>query len=124
MITISAVNNILAYAAKEQAIFTAQMRENGYETKTTFYSDLAIAEKSGGEKAIKDTYNRVCKEWISNAEYFTEFVMALNIHSWACAYRKQNELGKLYADLYYKAYDLACETYNDKEMSYFFETID
>jgi hypothetical protein len=119
-----AANNVLRYAANEQAMFTAQMKDNGYETKTTFYSDLAIAEICGGKDAILDTYNRVCKEWINNVTYFTEFTMALNIHSWACAYRKQTELGKLYAELYYKAYDLACETYNEKEMSYFFNTLD
>ena len=49
----------------------------GYETKTTFWDDFTIAE-AYGESAVKDTYNRAFKEWKTNVEYITEFVMVLN----------------------------------------------
>ena len=115
----------LAYGAKEEKIFEAMASENGYERKTTFFSDLSIAECYGLD-SIKDTYNRVVKEWLSDVKYFAEFVISLNWKSWEWAEREgdESELGALYAELYYKANDLAWETYKDEDASYYFSVTD
>lgn len=115
----------LIYGAKEEKVFEAIAGENGYERITTFFSDLSIAEWYGNE-SVKDTYNRVVKEWLSNVKYFTEFVLSLNWKSWEWYEREgeDSELGKLYSDLYYKADALALEKYKDKDAEYYFNTTD
>ena len=119
--------NVFQYAAAEQATFSEIMMENsGYETFTTFYSDLSIAEAVSSVNGINDTYNRVCKEWITNYKYFTEFCMALNIKAWEYAPNARNneELCALYSDLYYKARDLAYDNFDDEGKQYFFDMTD
>lgn len=57
--------NIFEYAARAERAWEMQMQElSGYERKTTFYSDLSIADCFGID-AVKDTYRRVLKEWIT-----------------------------------------------------------
>ena len=46
------------------------MRENGYETKTTFWMDFSIADRFGIE-AIKDTFKRAFDEWKEHYEYLS-----------------------------------------------------
>lgn len=38
---------------------------NGYEPKTTFWTDFSIADMFGAE-GIKDTYNRAKEDWQDN----------------------------------------------------------
>lgn len=98
------------------------MNVNGYETKTTFWSDFSIADRFG-IAAVKDTYKRAVTEWKTNAVYMTELVLILNWKCWN--YHKKNSiLCQLYSDLYYKAYDIACKTLSGDDLSYFFRTID
>lgn len=116
----------LAYGAKIEASFERCLKEmSGYERFTTFASDLAIAECYGAD-ALKDTYNRVVNEWLGDVKYFTEFVMALNIASWRWYEWEggESELGQLYSDLYYKARDLALETYKGEDLTYYLDTTD
>ncbi|ENI9073036.1 hypothetical protein ABZ143_002832 [Listeria monocytogenes] len=54
---------------------------NGYEPKTTFWTDFSIADMFGFE-GVKDTYNRAKESWQDNIEYMTEFAMVLNHKSW------------------------------------------
>lgn len=117
--------NIFAYAAREEQMFEIMAEENGYERKTTFFSDLSIAE-CYGEKEIKDTYNRVVKSWLNNVEFFAEFVISLNWKSWEWAEREgaTSKFGKLYADLYYKAHNLALDKYKGKDAEYYFKVTD
>ena len=116
----------LAYGAKIEASFEKYLKEmSGYKRFTTFASDLAIAECYGAD-ALKDTYNRVVNEWLGDVKYFTEFVMALNIACWRW-YEWEgggSELGQLYSDLYYKARNLALETYKGVELMYYLDTTD
>lgn len=98
----------------------------GYERKTTFYADLTIADFFG-EKAIKDTYNRVCKSWIHNIEYITEFALCLNHKSWEHSAKKgHNNLVQLYADLWYEIKDKIYDHYknNREALDYFFNITD
>lgn len=116
--------NPFRYGAIEELNFEHQAAEVGYTRKTTFYSDLSIAEWYGAD-SIKDTFNRVVVNWKSDEEYFTEFVMALNWKSWRWA-GVDDELAELYTELYYKAYDIGVDAYekDEKKISYFLRTLD
>ena len=118
--------NILQKSALRQAQWTAMMaQEYGYETFTTFYGDLTIAELVSGIKGVKDTFKSVVKSWLNNYKYFTEFVMALNPKSWEHA-ETDPVLAQTYADLYYQADDLFYKHYedNDTAKSYYFQVTD
>lgn len=98
------------------------MNVNGYETKTTFWSDFTIADAFGID-AIKDTFNRAFKEWKSDYIYLTELVMVLNWKIWQ--HYKTNELiARVYNDLWEKADAYACENLKGNELTYFYDTTD
>ncbi len=115
--------NVFQYSANEQAMFTALMKNLGYETFTTFYGDLSIAEWYGKE-GVLDTYNNVVESWGSSIKYFTEFVMALNHKSWEHYDAGKHELSKLYADLYEKANDYVYEHFKGDDIDYYFRVTD
>ena len=46
-----------------------QILENGYEIKTTFWSDFTIAEKFG-ISAIRETFNNAFHNWKNNTESY------------------------------------------------------
>lgn len=115
---------LLKHASQMEAAWENMMLDmSGYERKTTFYSDLTIAD-AFGVKAIKDTYKRVCKEWMSNIEYITEFAICINHKSWE--HQENEEYCKLYSDLWYEIEDKICEHYKDNEeaISYFYRVTD
>lgn len=113
--------NVFEYAVKEEKFFEANFPS---ERKTTFYSDLSIAEFVSGEKGVKDTYEMIVDSWLSNVKYFTEFVICLNYKCWEHYERKQGALSMLYSELYYKADNLAYETFKDKDLDYYLNMID
>lgn len=96
----------------------------GYKPKTTFYLDFSIAE-AFGISAVCDTYTKALKEWLSNIEYVTELSMALNWKIWE-HYETNQQLGKLYNDLWFKCCDEITRHYADNEeaLSYFYTTTD
>lgn len=117
--------SILNFAAMRQAQFSACIKDlSGYETMTTFYQDLTIAE-SYNENAVKDTFERICKEWIGNYEYFTEFVLCLNHKIWE-HYKTNEKLAKLYDKLWSKAENLFYKHYENDEAAkdYYFKITD
>ena len=117
---------ILNTSAVRGLQWKAMMREDfGYESFTTFYEDLTIAELTSGAKGVNDTFKNVCKSWLSNYKYFTEFVMCLNHKSWEHA-DTDPALSATYADLYYKAQDKFYAHYknDEKAKSYYFEITD
>jgi hypothetical protein len=119
------INKIIRFAAMKQAAWKQMEREEyGYERKTTFYSDLTIADIFGAD-AVQDTYDRVVKEWMDNIEYITEFCMCVNHKSWEHV-EDDVELCKLYSNLYYDLKSKVYEHYegNKKATQYFFQTID
>ena len=114
------------YANVCTKMFEANLGNVGnYRRRTTFYADLSIAEYYG-EANVKDTYNRVMKEWLDNIEYITEFVLCLNWKCWEHHDRDNHGLAVLYHDLYYKAVDEVMEHYkNDqKALLYYYEITD
>lgn len=86
---------------------------NGYEPKTTFWSDFSIADMFGAE-GIKDTYNRAKESWQDNIEYMTEFAMLLNHKSWQ-HHRKNQTLCSLYSDLWCNIEDFIYGHFKDNE---------
>lgn len=117
--------DVLMYSAKEQAKFDNVLAECGYETLTTFFGDLSIAE-CYGKSGILDTHKRVCENWIGDYKFFTEYVMALNHKCWEWYDNKQPEISKLYEDLFYKAQSLYEKHYKDNEeaLSYYYRVTD
>ncbi len=103
----------------------------GGELEYTFVNDFAIADWYGA-KDVKETYNRVIKEWGKDYKAMTEIVVSLNLLSWAHEQlRKQgiegrNEFIDLYIELYEKAMDLFHDTFKDnkKAQDYFFNKTD
>lgn len=119
------INKIITFAAmKEAAWEQMELEAYGYERKTTFYSDLTIADIFGVD-AVQDTYDRVVKEWIDNIEYITEFCMCVNHKSWEY-FEDDKELSKLYSDLYYDLKYKIYEHYdgNQEAIDYFFNITD
>ena len=96
--------------------------ETGYKPITTLYQDFSIADRFG-IKAIKETYNRVFKEFKNNYKYITELVMVLNWKLWRY-YENNEELARLYNDLYIKLDNWCCENLKGEELQYYYNTTD
>lgn len=105
---------------------------SGYQRITTFYADLSIAEyyeMSGQSGAIKDTFNRVCAEWINDYKFFTEFILCLNWKIWE-HYEKHDTIARLYNDLWEKAQELFFNAYgeegkeNEEALTYYYHITD
>lgn len=116
--------NVFTYAAGCDVYFKKYCSEIGYESFTTFFSDLGIAEWFG-EDSVKETYKNVLESWLNSYKYFTEFTMALNVKSWYW-YEKDNNLSRLYSTLYYKAKDAFYGHYKDNKEAtdYFWHVLD
>ena len=94
----------------------------GYKQITTFWRDFTIAEPFG-EDAIKDTFNRVFKEWKKDYKYLTELVMVLNWKMWIWN-EFDLDISMLYQELWGKADEYACNHLKGEELSYFYRTTD
>ena len=95
----------------------------GYEPQTTFYEDFSIAD-AFGMSAVKDTFKR----GLETAEalgyiYLTEFVMALNWKIWE-HYKSNEQLARVYNDLWMKAVEIATSTLQGEELMYYYRTTD
>lgn len=86
--------------------------------KTTFFSDLTIADKFG-EAAVRDTYERCFKEWKSDVRYFTEFVVALNRK--LCQHYEEGDmkLARVYDELRQTADTWARDNYKWEDEKYY-----
>lgn len=117
--------NIFEYAAANEAAFEKYWSECGHERKTTFFSDLSIAEWYGSE-GIHDTYNRVIKTWMSELVYITEFIACLGLKASQWSERGDYELSKLYSHLFDVASDAFYKHYETDEEAkdYFFRMTD
>ena len=98
------------------------MNVNGYEMKTTFWQDFSIAD-AFGVSAVKDTYNRAFNGWKENYIYLTELVIVLNWKIWQ-HYEKNEQLARVYNELWEQADEYACENLKGEEAEYFFRVTD
>jgi hypothetical protein len=94
----------------------------GYKPITTFYSDFSIAEKFGKE-VIKETYSKAFEEWNQDYKYITELVMVLN---WKIFehYENNDELARLYNDMWEELDNWCLENLKGSELSYFIKVTD
>lgn len=114
--------NLLEVAARKQAAFTKTLlNETGYNTFTTFYSDLSIAEAFGPD-AIRETCQRVTKEWAGNYKYFTEFVLALNWKIWEWN-DKNDVLAEVFNECWHAAAAIA-DQWTGEAAEYYFNITD
>lgn len=116
--------NPLQYGIANERMFEANMEETGKKRKTTFYSDLSIAEYFSID-AVKDTYNQVIKSWGGNIEYISEFCLCLNWKIWQ-HYKKNEPLAKVYNELWDKCQEYIYEKFADDKdaLSYYYELTD
>lgn len=115
---------MLSHAQGMQNAFTRFMAENGYQTKTTFFFDLTIAD-AFGKSAVKDTIARAEREWMDNIEYITELCLAVNHKSWQW-HERNAELCELYASEYWRLQDAIYEHYakDQKALEYYYSVTD
>jgi hypothetical protein len=95
----------------------------GYKPLTTFYKDFSIAEKFGTQ-AIIDTFDRAFVEWHKDYKYLTELVMVLNWKIWEHYEKGNQEIAKVYNELWEKADNYACENLKGEELSFFYRVTD
>lgn len=120
------ISKIFKYAAANEAAFEKYWNGLGHERKTTFFSDLSIAECYGAD-GIRDTYDRVMKSWMDNLAFITEFIVCLGLKSSQWCDRKHGQtFCNLYSDLYHEAVDAFYKHYegNEDALDYFFEMTD
>ncbi len=97
------------------------MEVNGYETITTFWEDFSIADIFSID-AIRDTYKRAFREWKDDYKYLTELVMVLNWKLWQHYERGNEQLARVYDELWRKADEYAQDNLQGEELTYFYET--
>lgn len=98
------------------------LNEMGYQCKTTFWQDFSIADKFGAN-AVRDTFNRAFEEWKGNAVYLTELVLILNHKIWY-HHESNEELARLYDELWRTANDYALNNLKGDEFTYFYNVTD
>lgn len=96
--------------------------ELGYEPITTFWEDFSNAEGFGHD-AVRNTYDRAMKEWHSDYKFLTELVIVLNHKIWDW-YQIDDSLARVYDELWRKAAEFAETNLTEKELEYYYKTID
>lgn len=114
--------NVFQYAANCEAVFEKFLLSVGKERKTTFFSDLSIAECYGAQE-VMDTYRNVMKSWKTDINYMCEWVISLNQKIWQ-HYKSNPQLAKLYDTLWQKADAFCCEHFKDEELKTYYEYTD
>lgn len=119
------ISKIFKYAAANEAAFEKYWNGLGHERKTTFFSDLSIAE-CHGEDGIRDTYNRVMQEWMDDLVFITEFIVCLGLKA-----SQWDSLGNsVFSELYAHLFDVASDAFyrhyecNEEACDYFFQMTD
>lgn len=97
--------------------------ETGYRLMTTFFEDFSIADKYG-MAAIKDTYQRIFREWKHQYKYVTELTLILNWKIWEHESAKNHDVAKLYNDLWIKTDNWAMNNLKGDELTYFYRIND
>lgn len=125
-------NDVFSYAYGIEEWIKKHFKSVNYKIEYTFASDLAIVDWYGKKEEVNESYNRIKKSWIDDYKAFTEFVMCINMLSWANeqlikqGFDDREEWVEFYSELYYQARDDFYEKYEDNEEAcdYFFRTTD
>ena len=114
--------NVFQYAMGMEQCFENFLQSVGKERKTTFFSDLSIAE-CYGINAVKETYRDVMRSWGDDLEFMCEWVISLNQKIWQ-HYNENRELAKVYDDLWRKADNYCREHFKGEELEKYYAYID
>lgn len=116
--------NPFAYGAWCEMNMERNLRED-YKRKTTFTSDLSIAEIFG-IKSVCDTIKNVLNSWSESVEYIMEFIICLNLKSWEMHARKKPTWARFYADAYLLVKDYVLTYYesNEEAIRYYMDYVD
>lgn len=118
------LNAVLKYANQKLAQWRAGVENmNGYKSFTTFYADLTIADFYGPQ-AVRDTYKRVNESWRDNYKYYTEFVLCLNHKIWEHYDAGNEELARVYDEIWREADEWAGENYKGEAAEWYFNVTD
>lgn len=93
------------------------------EWKTTFWMDFTIADAFGHD-AVRDTFDRAFEEWRDDYVYLTELVIVLNWKIWQHYDNGNEQLSRLYDELWREADGFAFDTLKDDELVYFCKMTD
>lgn len=93
-----------------------------YEPKTSFFSDLSIAECFGVD-AIRQTYNKVIRDWGNDIVYITEFTMCLNHKIWQL-HEVDEPTAQVYDELWRKACEFVTSHFEGEDLSYYYRVTD
>lgn len=116
--------NVMIYPKQSELWWRDYLKVlNNYEPKTTFFSDLSIAECCGSNKSIIDTYNKIIREWGNNIEYMTEFVLCLNHKIWQL-FEIDLPTAKIYNELWHNACIYVEEKFKGKDLDYYYRITD
>ena len=99
------------------------MIPEGYKMNYTWVIDFKIAN-TFGENSVKDTYNRAFKEWKDNVVAMKELTFCLNSMSWEFYYSGNENMMKLYANLYQECYDKCLDHFKGDELHEYLEFLD
>lgn len=114
--------NVFQYASRCEQMFEMFLNDVGKERKTTFFSDLSIAE-CYGINAVKETYRDVMNSWGDDLEFMCEWVISLNQKIWQ-HYNENRGLAKIYDDLWRKADNYCREHFKGEELDKYYAYID
>lgn len=114
--------NVVEYASRMEICFEQFMESIGKTRKTTFFSDLSIAE-CYGISSINNTYKNVMKSWGNNLEYMCEWVVCLNQKIWQ--HHKSNPyIAKTYDTLWRKADEHCMKVFKDNDLVNYIRYVD
>ena len=118
--------HVFQYGATSEKVMEDRLAENGRERKSTFMSDLSLAEWVGGLDGVLGTCKRVLQNWISNKEMIAEFVLCVNWKSWEHHARGNKVWTAIYSMLYSYVRDIVYDYYEgDSEgTAYIYEYLD
>jgi hypothetical protein len=114
--------NILEYAAANEMCFEQFLESVGKTRKTTFFSDLTIAECYGMSEVV-DTYNRVMDDWSKNLDFMCEWVIALNQKIWQ-HYKDNPGLAQKYDELWRKADEHCMKVFKGEKLTAYLNYVD
>lgn len=114
--------NVFQYAMSCEQMFEGFLNDVGKKRKTTFFSDLSIAECYGINE-IKDTYKRVLKAWKTDVVFMSEFVIALNQKIWQ-HYKDNKPLSKVYDELWRQADEFCMDNFKEEDLIYYLRYTD
>ena len=120
------MNILTVYATTDKQKFPCAYPDyNAKRIDTTFFVDLFVAWKMGGENGIRDTYNKCHKAYKDNVKYYTEFIGALNHMLWM-TYDQMGDcpISRLFNELWSKANGYGIDHFEGDDLNFMCMVLD